>query len=86
VASDATTATIRRSDIKDGELQDCPLHIADMAEARLVLTDKLIDAALGRAEVPKPKGQKGGAAKAAPQQQPDKPPPRKPDRRRQPLE
>jgi ribosome maturation factor RimP len=84
VASDATTATIRRTDFKEGELQDCPLHIADMAEARLVLTDRLIDQALGRSETPKPKAKAGAAA--PPRQQKPKSPPRKPDRRRLPIE
>jgi len=82
VAADAATATLRRSDAKEGELVDCPLPIADMAEARLVLTDALIDAALGRQ--PKPPGPKA-SQKDAPPKPPkaDRKPARKPDRRRQ---
>jgi ribosome maturation factor RimP len=82
IASDDTAATIRRPDAKDGELVDCPLPIRDMAEARLVLTDALVDAALGRAPKPtaKPAANKGSAPKMASK---DKKPARKPDRRRQ---
>jgi ribosome maturation factor RimP len=85
IASDDTTATLRRTDFKAGELQDCPLPIADMAEARLVLTDRLVDAALGRPETPNPKAKKAADTKSAPAALPKKAP-RKPDRRRQPLE
>ena len=88
VASDTTTATIRRADAKEGELADCPLPIADMAEARLVLTDALVDAALGRQPKPtagpkpglKKSASRGSAPKMAAK---DKKPARKPDRRRQ---
>jgi ribosome maturation factor RimP len=86
IASDQAMATLRRTDFKEGELQDCPLPIADMSDARLVLTDQLIDAALGRPERPNPKAQKAGRGSAAPHLQTKKAPPRKPDRRRQPLE
>jgi ribosome maturation factor RimP len=84
VASDAATAIVRRPDAKAGELVDCPLPIADMSEARLVLTDALVDAALGRQ--PKPvAGSKAGANKgSAPKMVPKgKKPARKPDKRRQ---
>jgi len=86
VAADERTATLRRSDAKEGDLVDCPLPIADMAEARLALTDALIDAALGRQQPeagrkpgPKP-ADKGSQPKLAKK---DKKSPRKPDRRRQ---
>ena len=87
VTVDGSTATVRRSDAKDGELVDCPLPIGDMAEARLVLTDALIDAALGRQ--PKSAGEKPGkkpaANKGSEPKMPlsDKPRGRKPDRRKQ---
>jgi ribosome maturation factor RimP len=91
IAADAASATVRRSDAKDGELVDCPLPIGDMAEARLVLTDALIDAALGRQ--PKEAGAKPGtktgkkpaANKGSEPKMPlsDKPRGRKPDRRQQ---
>ncbi len=88
VGSDTTTATIRRADAKEGELVDCPLPIADMAEARLVLTDALVDAALGRqpksAAGPKPGLKKSVSRGSAPKMAAkDKKPARKPDRRRQ---
>lgn len=94
IASDATTATLRRADAKPGEVADCLLPIADMAEARLVLTDALIDTALGRrsgdgvdAETAKKPGvkrsfSKGSAPKMAPKLAK---PSRKPDRRKQDL-
>jgi ribosome maturation factor RimP len=87
IAADAATATVRRSDARDGELVDCPLPIGDMAEARLVLSDTLIDAALGRQ--PKAPGEKPGkkppANKGSEPKMPlsDKPRGRKPDRRKQ---
>jgi ribosome maturation factor RimP len=83
IASDASVATIRRADAREGELAECPLPIADMAEARLVLTDALIDAALGRqpkAPAAKKPANKGSAPKMAVK---NKKPARKPDRRRQ---
>jgi ribosome maturation factor RimP len=84
VASDATTATVRRTDAREGELVDCPLPMGDMAEARLVLTDALVDAALGRQPRPaagaKKAVNKGSAPKMVAQ---DKKPARKPDKRRQ---
>ncbi|MGL5138407.1 MAG: hypothetical protein ACRC7G_11640, partial [Beijerinckiaceae bacterium] len=67
---------------------DCRLAIADMADARLPLTDRLIDAALGRPETPNPKALKG--EKAKPKKQDAKPAStkpegraKKPDRRKQ---
>jgi hypothetical protein len=56
-----------------------------MAEARLVLTDRLIDAALGRPEKPNPKALRQPNGKTPHHQKP-KAEPRKPDRRRQPIE
>ncbi len=88
VSSDATLATIRRPDAKEGELVDCALPMTDMAEARLVLTDALIDAALGRQAKPTA-GLKPGAKKSlnkgsAPKMVgAAKKPARKPDKRRQ---
>ncbi|MGL4636167.1 MAG: ribosome maturation factor RimP [Beijerinckiaceae bacterium] len=90
IASDATTATIRREDAKEGDLVECPLPFSDMGEARLVLTDRLIDMALGRPEKPQPKA--SAASPRGKQKKPgklpnDNPRPRKPDRRKQlPLE
>jgi ribosome maturation factor RimP len=88
VAADAATATIRRSDAKESELADCALPIADMAEARLALTDALIDAALGRQSKPSDGAKPGSKPSANKGTQPkmtatDKKPPRKPDRRKQ---
>lgn len=88
VAADAETATLRRPDAKEGELVDCPLPIADMAEARLVLTDALIDQALGRQTKPSgpadPLGAKAANKGSQPKMpKPAKKPARKPDRRRQ---
>jgi ribosome maturation factor RimP len=87
IASDATTVTIRRVDAKETELTDCPLPIRDIHEARLILTDILIDAALGRPEVPNPKAnekpgkkKKSASLGSAPKMAKA---PRKPDRRKQ---
>jgi ribosome maturation factor RimP len=82
ISSDATTAIVRRADAKPDELADCPLPITDMGEARLVLTDALIDAALGRQAKP---GQKGSGQPHNTSQQANKErkAPRKPDRRKQ---
>jgi ribosome maturation factor RimP len=83
LSSDQSMALIRRSDTKENEVADCPLVIGDMAEARLVLTDALIDQALGRPAKPKPKDRKTSAAKgSAPKMAKT---PRKPDRRKQDL-
>jgi ribosome maturation factor RimP len=83
VSSDQSVAIIRRSDAKESEMSECPLTISDMAEARLVLTDALIDQALGRPATPKPKGRKTSATKgSAPKMTKT---PRKPDRRKQDL-
>ncbi len=90
IACDATTVTIRRDDAKAGDLVECPLSFSDMNEARLVLTDRLIDTALGRSEKPQPKTLAAPARGKV--KKPGKLPtaeirPRKPDRRRQlPLE
>jgi ribosome maturation factor RimP len=44
------TAKIRRDDAKEGELAEVELPIADMADARLVLTDALVTESLRRAK------------------------------------
>jgi ribosome maturation factor RimP len=44
------TARIRRDDAKEGETAEVQLPIADMAEARLVLTDALVTESLRRAK------------------------------------
>jgi ribosome maturation factor RimP len=87
IASDATTVTLRRDDAKETELTDCPLPIRDIAEARLVLTDALIDAALGRPAEPNPKAlqtpgkkKKSASLGSAPKMAKG---PRKPDRRKE---
>jgi ribosome maturation factor RimP len=85
-AATATTATIAPPDVKEGEPASYEIPIADMAEARLVLTDRLIDAALGRPETPNPKAQRQQPLAARPHNQKPKATPRKPDRRRQPIE
>lgn len=84
-AADATTATIAPPDVKDGDPETFQLPIADMSDARLVLTDRLIDAALGRPENPNQKAQRQPHGKPAHNQKP-KAAPRKPDRRRLPPE
>jgi ribosome maturation factor RimP len=85
-ASDAATATITPPDVKEGEPPSYAIPIADMAEARLVLTDRLIDAALGRPEKPNPKSVQNAAQPARIHNQKPKATPRKPDRRRMPIE
>jgi ribosome maturation factor RimP len=52
-------ARLRRSDLAEGEVSDVLLPIADMAEARLVLTDALVAESLRRGK------QAGRAAEAA---------------------
>jgi ribosome maturation factor RimP len=47
---DGGTALLRRDDAKEGEVELVRLPIADMAEARLVLTDELIEETLRRAK------------------------------------
>jgi ribosome maturation factor RimP len=98
VTADAKTATIRRDDAKAGEAADVVLPISDMADANLVLTDRLINAALGRPEASPKKGAgKTGTGKQKPvkplqhQQQVLRPDvsnkpvrPKKPDRRKLP--
>jgi ribosome maturation factor RimP len=85
-ASTATSATIAPADVREGDPASYELAYADIAEARLVLTDRLVDAALGRPETPNPKALKGAGGQAKPHLQKPKAPPRKPDRRRQPIE
>lgn len=85
-ASDATTATIAPPDVKEGQPESYVIPISDMAEARLVLTDRLIDAALGRPETPNPKAARNSGGPARVHNQKPKAAPRKPDRRRQPIE
>jgi ribosome maturation factor RimP len=84
-ATTGSTATIAPPDVKDGDPASYELPIADMAEARLVLTDRLIDTALGRPETPNPKAARPDQSAGAPPKKP-KAPPRKPDKRRQPLD
>jgi ribosome maturation factor RimP len=79
------TATIAPPDVKEGEPASYEIPIADMADARLVLTDRLIDAALGRPETPNPKAERGQTKGRIHNQKP-KAAPRKPDRRRQPVD
>jgi ribosome maturation factor RimP len=45
---DGEAALLERDEIREGEERLVRLPVADIAEARLVLTDELIDAALGR--------------------------------------
>jgi ribosome maturation factor RimP len=47
---DGETASIRREDAREGEAVEVHLPIADMAEARLVLTDALVTESLRRAK------------------------------------
>jgi ribosome maturation factor RimP len=47
---DGETAKIRRDDAKEGEAAEVSLPIADMAEARLVLTDALVTESLRRSK------------------------------------
>jgi ribosome maturation factor RimP len=84
VSCDSATAVISRLDAKETELVECPLPIADMAEARLVLTDALIDAALGRPATPNQKPKKSSISKgSAPKMAKAA---RKPDKRKQDLD
>jgi ribosome maturation factor RimP len=85
-AADGTTATIAPQGVKEGEPDSFLLPIADMAEARLVLTDRLIDAALGRPATPNPKTLRAAGGPAKPPLPKKNAPLRKPDRRRQPIE
>lgn len=48
VGLDGGAARLDRDDVKDGDEKTVSLPVADMAEARLVLTDELIDEALRR--------------------------------------
>lgn len=48
VGLDGDAARLERDDVKEGEDKTVSLPVADMAEARLVLTDALIDEALRR--------------------------------------
>jgi ribosome maturation factor RimP len=50
VGVEGETAKVRRDDAKEGEAIEVSLPIADMAEARLVLTDALVTEALRRAK------------------------------------
>ncbi len=85
-AATATTATIALANASEGEPAFCEIPIADMAEARLVLTDRLIDAALGRPATPNRKAQRHHPTAARIHNQKPKATPRKPDRRRQPID
>jgi ribosome maturation factor RimP len=69
------SAIIAMPEAKEGEPDRVALPVADMAEARLVLTDRLIDAALGRTpKSRKPEGPAGHRkpAKAAGGERPAK--------------
>jgi ribosome maturation factor RimP len=48
LGADATTARLRRDDVAEDEAAEVVLPIEDMAEARLVLTDALIEESLRR--------------------------------------
>jgi ribosome maturation factor RimP len=95
MSATGATATIAPPDVREGDPESYELPIADMAEARLVLTDRLIDVALGRPETPNPKARTSdgngrapsrGQGQRAEKPSSDKARPRKPDRRRQPIE
>jgi ribosome maturation factor RimP len=85
IAASETAVTLRRDDAREGEEAECLLPYVDMAEARLVLTDALIDAALGRPAKPNPKALNKGKSAAPRVERPIKTPKpaRKPDRRKQ---
>jgi len=55
------TAKLRRDDAKEGEAAEVQLPIADMAEARLVLTDALITESLRRSKAAERTAQIGGS-------------------------
>jgi ribosome maturation factor RimP len=58
---DRETASIRREDARDGEAVEVHLPIADMTEARLVLTDALVTESLRRAKAAERTAQIGGS-------------------------
>jgi ribosome maturation factor RimP len=70
-AVDGETVVLRRLDVAEGEEPTHRLVVRDMADARLVLTDRLIDAALGRTPAsvkpakPGAKGPAKGSAKGS---------------------
>jgi ribosome maturation factor RimP len=58
---DGETAKLRRDDAKAGEAAEVQLPIAEMAEARLVLTDALVTESLRRAKAAERTAEIGGA-------------------------
>jgi ribosome maturation factor RimP len=58
---DGETASIRREDAREGEAVEVRLPIADMAEARLVLTDALVTESLRRAKAAERTAEIGGS-------------------------
>ena len=66
------TAKIRRDDAKEGEAAEVSLPIADMAEARLVLTDALVTESLRRAKAAERTAGIGGSPDRSGSQDEDK--------------
>jgi ribosome maturation factor RimP len=58
---DSTYVTVRRSDLRPGETERTQLPLANIAEARLVLTDALIRAALRAAKASRHTAEPGAA-------------------------
>jgi ribosome maturation factor RimP len=58
---DGETASIRREDARENEAAEVHLPIADMAEARLVLTDALVTESLRRAKAAERTAEIGGS-------------------------
>jgi ribosome maturation factor RimP len=59
LGADGDAARIRRSDAAPGESEDALLRIADMAEAKLVLTDELISESLRRGKAAERQAERG---------------------------
>jgi len=66
------SAKIRRDDAKEGEAAEVSLPIADMAEARLVLTDALVTESLRRAKAAERTAGIGGSPDRSGSQDEDK--------------
>lgn len=64
-------AVVERDEVKEGEPAELALPIADMGEARLVLTDALVAESLRRGKAAEPELDSG------PQEEDDSPPPRR---------
>lgn len=78
---DGEAALLERDEVREGEERLVRLPVADIAEARLVLTDELIDAALGRVNASK----KAHTGETAPEPAGKDPSPRQlQDRRKKP--